>query len=199
MKRLGGLLGLVLLSACAARKGVGGVIEGQGQASRDYSNRLAVWTQEGVLHDGLTTVLLVRATLLGDDLVDAQNAERASWELESAPEPGPAGPTVVFSAASDLGDLGVTTSAKAGTWQVGLLVEGQRCQIEEIVETKITALTHRLYPDLSSWDRQWTARFSGCPTLGETQFQLTSAHGALEFGWRVGGDSVVAMRRAPVR
>lgn len=199
MKRGAMLVGAVLLCACAARKGVGGVIDGQGEPPRAYPERLAMWTQEAVLHDGFTTVLLVRATLMSDDLVAAMNAEQASWVIDSAPLSNPTGPTVVFSAASELGDLGFSTPAKPGTWQVGLLVDGQRCVLDALVETKISALTRRLYPDLTPWDRQWIAQFSGCGMLGETQLQLTGAHGALEFGWRVGGDSVVAMRRAPVR
>lgn len=199
MKRAAMLAGVVLLCACAARKGVGGVIDGQAQTPRAYPERLAMWTQEAVLHDGFTTVLLVRATLMSDDLVAAMNAEQASWVIDSAPLSNPTGPTVVFSAASELGDLGFSTPAKAGAWQVGLLVDGQRCVLDALVEVKISALTRRLYPDLTPWDRQWIAQFSGCAMLGETQLQLTGAHGALEFGWRVGGDSVVAMKRGAVR
>jgi len=192
-------VGILALGGCAARRGVGGEIEGQGRQPEGYPARLAAWTQDDVLHDGFATVLRVRATLLSDEVVDAMNAEAASWQIDAVPMASPTTPTVVFSAASELDDLGFSTADKPAAWQVGLLVDGQRCTLEELTETKITALTHRLYPELSTWDRQWTARFSGCPVLGETQLQVVGAHGTLEFGWRVGGDSVVAMRRAPVR
>lgn len=190
---------LLVLGGCAARVGVGGAIDGEGGEMPGYAGIFAAWTQQAALHDGFQTTLLAKATLLGPQIVDAMVVERRSWVLGEDPSPPSAEPwRVVFTAASDLDDLGITTATKPAAWQASLLVDETRCTLDEVHEVKIDALTRRLYPNLSSWDRQWEASFSGCPALGEVQFQLTGAHGALEFGWNVGGDSVVAMRRGAV-
>lgn len=197
---LGRLALVLVLAGCAARVGVGGAIDGAGRGARDYAGTFNQWTQSASLHDGMQTVLLAKATLLGPELAVAMVAERKAWVLDEDPSPPDGAPwTVVFSAASDLDDLGIASPDSPAVWQVGLLVDGKRCTLDDVAETKLTALSRRLYPNLSTWDRQWVAHFSGCSELGEVQLQLTGAHGALEFGWNVGGDSVVAMRRAPVR
>ncbi|MSP55412.1 MAG: hypothetical protein EXR69_07410 [Myxococcales bacterium] len=191
---------ILVLAGCAARVGVGGAIDDAGPGPHDYAGTFNQWTQSASLHDGMKTVLLAKATLLGPELAVAMAAERRAWVLGEEPAPSNGAPwTVAFSAASDEDDLDIANADAPAAWQVGLLVDGRRCILDDVTETELTAVTRRLYPNLSVWDRQWVARFSGCSELGEVQLQLTGAHGALEFGWSVGGDSVVAMRRAPVR
>lgn len=192
----------LLASACAARVGVGGAIDGSGPAPQNYRAVFERWTQDGSLHDGFRTVLLAKATLMGPEMQESLAAERTFWVGPSAPEQpveADLAPwTVVFSAVSDFDDMGVSTAAKPAAWSASLWVDGVRCALIEVSPNTLDALSRRLYPNLSDWDQQWTARFSGCPNVGVVEFQLSGAHGALELGWEVTPDSVRALPHAPV-
>ncbi len=187
---------VLLLAGCAARVGVGGDIDGMGAGPEGYRTTFERWTQEAVLYDGFATVLRVKATVLSPEMRKALTAEEAAWVRGGAEvEAGDETWTVVFAAASQLDDLGF---GERGAWQAGLLVDGQRCAPVTLEESKVTALTHRLYPTLTPWDRQWTGVFSGCALQGDVELQVTSAHGAVEIGWQVVGDDVSVLKRAVV-
>ena len=94
--------------------------------------------------------------------------------------------------------MGVSTAAKPAAWSASLWVDGVRCALVDVSPNTLDALSRRLYPNLSDWDQQWTARFSGCPNVGSVEFQLSGAHGALELGWEVTPDTVRALPHAPV-
>ncbi len=191
---------VLLVAGCATRVGVGPAIDGTTAAPKDYPSVFDAWTQSGALHDGMATVLLAKATLIGPPMARALDAERKAWMEDADPAQPDGRPwTVAFSAASDLDDLGISTEKTPAAWQIGMLVDGSRCTLIDVGETKITALTHRLYPNLSTWDRQWVAHFSGCPATGSVELQFTSAHGAMEFGWEVTADGVAPMRRSAIR
>lgn len=200
MNALRGPLLALACAGCAARVGVGGAIDGAGDRPPDYLRTFEAWTQEAALHDGFTTVLLAKATLVGPPLARAMAAERAFWAPGTpTPPASDAVWTVAIAAASDLPDLGFPTDPKPGAWSVGLVVDGARCTLAALEPQAIDALTRRAYPNLSPWDRQWLARFGGCPAAGTVQLQLTGAHGALELGWQVDGSEVRALKRAPIR
>jgi hypothetical protein len=178
---------------------VGGAIDGSGPAPQRYGAVFDRWSQEGSLHDGFRTVLLAKATLMGPEMQEALAAERAFWVTGPPPTQVDLGPwTVVFSAVSDFDDMGVSTAAKPAAWSANLWVDGVRCALVNVSPNTIDALSRRLYPNLSDWDHQWTAWFSGCPNVGVVEFQLSGAHGALELGWEVTPDSVRALPHAPV-
>lgn len=188
------------LTGCAARVGVGGAIDGTGAAPVDYARTFAAWTQEATLHDGFTTVLYTKATLIGPPLADAMTDARAHWAPDAPVPPAPdAVWTVAIAAASDLPDLGFPTDPKPGAWFVGLVVDGARCTLTALTPQKPDAMTRRLYPNLSQWDRQWVARFDGCPSRGAVELQVMGAHGALELGWQVDGAAVEPLKRARIR
>lgn len=164
-----------------------GVAAADDLTAKEYARVVAKSTDELRIYDGWYTALLVRGTMLDDDLRVAQDARVAAITGNAAAGDAPLNFQVVLAASTQF-IKELSFSADGSTpWTVHLRAGDHTCLApESIVETrKPTPLDMALFPHATQWDRLFRLTFAAdaCGGSPATALDFYSARGQGTLQW----------------
>jgi hypothetical protein len=185
---------LVLAIACVAHQAV--ATRGVDEPDPPYQRVHHRGTRELRLYGRFDTELVLRATLLTEEVLRAGALELAYRGAMTAPEADAFVARAVAEAAEHWGVVFASMRAhddarafgigENDPWRVRLFVGDRECTplaVDRIGDP--TAAQHVLYPQANEWADLWTARFAkDCGTAGPVTFSVAGPHASGEMRWK---------------